>query len=156
MDNQLSEELRPLAPLVGRTFRGELNESTPGKPMVDVSRWERALGGMALRNVHSVNDGEYGGETIVYWDRERQCLAYWYFTTAGFFTQGTMKVEGRKFVNVEKVTGSRSGITEVRSTTDLLADGRLRTQAEYVQDGKVVPGHGALYEPAPGAEVKFR
>lgn len=156
MDNQLSKELQALAPFVGRTWRGALNESTPEKPMVDVSRWERALGGMAVRNVHSVNDGEYGGETIVYWDRERQCLAFCYFTTAGFFTRGTMTVEGSRVTSVEQVVGSATGITEVRATAELLEDGRLRTQSVYVQDGKTVPGHGALYEPAPGAEVKFR
>ena len=43
MDNQLCKELQVLAPFVGRTWRGTLNESTPEKPMVDVSRWERAL-----------------------------------------------------------------------------------------------------------------
>lgn len=156
MDNQLSKELQVLAPFVGRTWRGTLNESTPEKPMVDVSRWERALGGMAVRSVHSVNDGEYGGETIVYWDRERRCLAFYYFTTAGFFTHGTMTVEGNRMTSVEQVVGSSTGITEVRATAELLEDGRLRTQSVYVQEGKVVPGHGALYEPAPGAEVKFR
>jgi hypothetical protein len=156
MLQQLREELRALEPFVGRTWRGRLNESTPEKPMVDVSRWERALGGMAVRNLHSVNDGEYGGETVVYWDRERQCLAFYYFTTAGFFTHGTMTIEGSRITSVEQVVGSRTGITEVRATAELLEDGRLRTQSVYVQNGKVVPGHGALYDPAPGAEVKFR
>ncbi|MFO7651210.1 MAG: hypothetical protein R6X13_07740 [bacterium] len=156
MDNQLSKELQALAPFVGRTWRGTLNESTPEKPMVDVSRWERALGGMAVRNLHSVNDGEYGGETVVYWDRERQCLAFFYFTTAGFFTRGTMTVEGSRMTSVEQVVGSSTGITEVRATAELLEDGRLRTQSVYLQLGKVVPGHGAVYEPAPCAEVKFR
>jgi hypothetical protein len=156
MASQLSEELAAFEPFIGRTFRGELNDSTPEKPMVDVSLWERALNGMAVRNLHSVNDGEYGGETVAYWDRERKCIAFCYFTTAGFFTRGTIEFEGRRMRSVEQVVGSKSGITEVRATAELLDDGRLKTQAEYVQNGKVVPGHGALYEPAPGAEVRFR
>jgi hypothetical protein len=57
--------------------------------------------------------------------------------------------------SVEQVVGSSTGITEVRATAELLEDGRLRTQSVYLQLGKVVPGHGAVYEPAPGAEVKF-
>ena len=154
--NDLSEHLMPLARLVGRTFRGELAESTPEKPMVDVSRWERAMNGMAVRNLHSVNDGEYGGETIIYWDREKQSLVYYYFTTAGFFTHGTMTVDGNRQVNHEFVTGNKHGITEVRSTAELTPDGSLKTRAEYLQNGKWVEGHAATYFEAPDAEVRFR
>jgi hypothetical protein len=156
MSNELSEHLRPLQPLLGRTFRGELAESTPEKPMVDVSRWERAMNGMAVRNLHSVNDGEYGGETIIYWDRERQSIVYYYFTTAGFFTHGTMTVEGKKMVNHELVVGNKNGITEVRSTSELTPDGKLVTRAEYLQNGEWVEGHAATYVEDPKAQVRFR
>ena len=152
----LAEHLQPLAPLLDRTFRGELNESTPEKPMVDVSRWERWLGGMAVRNLHSVNDGEYGGETIVYWDREKSSLVYFYFTTAGFYSRGTMTVDRTRFTSYEDLVGNKNGIAAVRSTQELLPDGRLRTRAEYLQHGKWVEGHSATYVEAPGAEVRFR
>jgi hypothetical protein len=33
--------------------------------MFDVSHWERAMNGRAIRMLHSVNDGEYGGDCDV-------------------------------------------------------------------------------------------
>ena len=88
--DSLAPGLAPLAPWVGLTFRGELADSTPEQPKVDVQHWERILNGQAIRIMHSINDGEYGGETLVIWDSERQTIAYWYVTTAGFHTEGTI------------------------------------------------------------------
>ncbi|MBM3331859.1 hypothetical protein FJY68_08420 [candidate division WOR-3 bacterium] len=152
----LEEHLRPLAHLVGRTFRGTLSEPGAPKPLVDVSRWERALNGMAVRNLHSVNDGEYGGETTIFWNRELQTLEFFYFTTAGFFTRGTMTVENGVISTREQVTGNENGITEVAAQSELLADGRLRTGSQYLQNGKWVEGHSGIYVPDGSAEVRFR
>jgi hypothetical protein len=152
----LDEHLEPLAPLLGQTFRAVLSEPGAEKAMVDVSRWERALNGMAVRNLHSVNDGEYGGETIYYWNRERQAIEYSYFTTAGFFTHGTMAVENGVISTREIVTGNKSGITEVVARSELRPDGQLRTSSRYLKDGKWVEGHSGTYVPDPGAEVRFR
>jgi hypothetical protein len=153
---KLSEQLKHFERLVGRTFRGVLNESTADKPMIDVSRWERAMNGLAVRNLHSVNDGEYGGETVYYWDRQEQKLRFFYFTTAGFFTQGTITFEDDVQHSHEFVTGNAHGVTEVRATSEFLPDGRLKTQSEYLQNGKWVEGHAAVYVETPGAEVNFR
>ncbi len=152
----LTEHLAPLAPFVGKTWRGEFTDSTPEKPMFDVSRWERALNGQAIRILHSVNDGEYGGETILYWDREKEQLVFHYFTTAGFFTQGVMRLQDGKMISREAVTGNANGVTEVEATGELLPDGRMRSSARYLQNGQWVPGHEILYREDPAAEVRFR
>ena len=152
----LSEPLAPLAPFVGKTWKGEFAESTPAKPMFDVARWERALNGQAVRVLHSVNDGEYGGETIYYWDRDKQQIVFHYFTTAGFFTQGTIEVKDGKITSREAVTGNANGITEVEATSELLPDGRMKAVARYLQNGAWVPGHEILYREDPAAEVRFR
>lgn len=152
----LSENLAPLAPFVDRTWRGEFVDSTPEKPMFDVSRWERALNGQAIRILHSVNDGEYGGETIIYWNREAQQLTFHYFTTAGFFTQGTMEVTDGKLISHEAVTGNANGITAVEAIGELLPDGRMKSSARYLQNGQWVPGHEILYREDPAAEVRFK
>ena len=53
----LAEQLKPFAPLLGKTWKGEFKNSTPEKPLFDVARWVRALNGKAVRVLHSVYDG---------------------------------------------------------------------------------------------------
>lgn len=152
----LDEHLKPFAPLLGKTWKGEFANSTAEKPMVDVSRWERALNGKAVRIVHSVNDGMYGGETTILWDSKKNSLVYWYFTTAGFRTEGTMKYEDGVWSGREVVIGGSGGISEVRSTTRLLPNGRMQVKAEYVTDGKSGESREVEYVESPEARVVFR
>lgn len=152
----LSEHLKEFTPFLGKTWKGEFASSTPERPMHDVSRWERALNGQAVRILHSVNDGLYGGETLIVWDRKKESLVFVYFTTAGFYTQGTMKWQDGKMVSHETVTGNEQGITEVRATGEVLPDGRLHSKSEYFQSGKWVPGHEVFYKEDPDAKVVFK
>ena len=152
----LSEHLKVFQPLVGKTYRGEFAVSTPEKPLHDVSRWERAMNGQAVRVLHSVNDGVYGGETIIMWDAKQQKIAYWYFTTAGFYTQGTMDVQGTTWSSLEKVTGETQGITEVKATSELSDDGKLHVRSQYLRNGKWEQGHEIHYAEAPDANVVFK
>src|SRR6478672_8131434 len=86
----LDSHLEPLRPLLDKTWKGAFKNSKPENPTVDISRWERALNGSAVRILHSINDGVYGGESLIVWDAKQQQIAYYYFTTAGFMTTGTM------------------------------------------------------------------
>jgi len=151
----LEANLEPFRPLLGKTWRGEFKNSRPDRPMIDVVRWERALNGKAIRVLHSVNDGAYGGESIIRWDKDAQKIVYNYFTTAGFTTTGTMTVEGQKFIGLEKVSGT-NGVTEVRSVTELRADGSMLATAEYTKDGKVTGSREVIYREDAKSEVKFR
>jgi hypothetical protein len=146
----------PLLPVLGKTWRGEFASSTPEKPVVDIARWELALNGQAVRILHSINDGEYGGETLLVWDAAAQELVYFYFTTAGFQTRGRLTAGPDGWTTVEGVTGNQSGITEVRAVTELLPDGDMRVRSEYFRNGEWVPGRETLYREAPGAQVKFK
>ncbi len=134
--DDLAEPLKAFKPFIGKTWKGEFANSTPEKPIFDVSRWERALNGQAIRILHSVNNGEYGGETIIFWDKQKASLAFYYFTTAGFFTTGPMKFEDGKMVSHEYVTGNQDGITEVKSIGTITADGKLHSKSQYLQNGK--------------------
>ena len=152
----LDEHLEVFRPLLGKTWRGEFKESTPEKPLFDVARWERALNGKAVRQVHSVNEGVYGGETIIQWDNDKKTVVYHYFTTAGFSTTGTMQPDGKKFTALEQVHGSANGITDVRSTEELRADGSFLVKAEYLKNGEVAGTREVLYKEDSKAEVKFK
>jgi hypothetical protein len=154
---RLHPKLEPLRPFVGKTLRGEFANSTPEKPLFDVQRWERALNGKAIRILHSVNAGEYGGETLLFWDEKQKSVVFYYFTTEGFDTHGTMTVEADGgYTAHEIVTGNGDGITEVRSRTRDLGDGRVEGSSSYLKNGEWVPGHSVIYVEAPDAEVVFR
>ncbi|MBN2367260.1 MAG: hypothetical protein JXL67_13910 [Calditrichaeota bacterium] len=152
----LNENLKELAPFVGKTWRGVFSGSSADKPMIDISRWERALNGNAVRILHSLNEGEYGGETIIIWDREKQKLIYFYFTTEGFYTRGTMEISNNQFTSHEYVTGNKNGITEVKAEGTIKEDGTLYSKSSYLQNGEWVDGHEVIYTEAPEAEVNFR
>jgi hypothetical protein len=149
---QLDEHLAPLAPFVGKTWRGEFKNSTPEKPLFDVSQWEIALKGKAVRTRHSVNDGVYGGETIIMRDPAKKALVAHYFTTAGFFTESTFEFKDGKLYTREKVRGAQPGITEVEAVTEL-KDGKMHVKSRYLKGDAWVDGHEITYVEAPDAKV---
>lgn len=152
----IAPQLESLRPYIGKTFRGIFKNSTPEKPMIDIAKWERALNGQAVRVLHSINNGDYGGETLIYWDPAKKALSYHYFTTAGFFTHGTMRKAGKSMISLEDVVGNANGITKVRNTSRFNDDGSFTSKAEFFANGKWAPGHEITYTEAPGAEVVFR
>jgi hypothetical protein len=152
----LDSHLEPLRPLLEKTWKGSSQNGEAEKPVVDVMRVERALNGKAVRILHSVNDGVYGGETIIRWDEKKQALTYHYFTTADFTTIGTMTAKDGKITTHEDVEGGAGGITEVRSTSELLPNGDYHVKAEYRKDGQWQPGHEFTYRVDPEAKVVFK
>ena len=151
---QLDEHLAAFAPLVGKTWRGEFKNSTKEKPMFDVARWDVILKGKAIRSTHSVNDGIYGGETIIMWDPEKKTLAAFYFTTAGFFTESTFELKDGKLLSREKVRGNQQGITEVEAVSEV-TEGKLHVKSRYLKNGQWSDGHEITYAEAPDAKVKL-
>lgn len=152
----LAPQLEPLRPLLDKTWKGVFKNSTSEKPIVDINRWERALNGRAVRVLHSVNDGAYGGETIFMWDEKKQVVTYHYFTTAGFMTVGSMSFKDGKLITHEVVVGSVSGVTEVRGTSELLPDGVFRVKTEHLKDGEWRLGREVTYNQDPAAKVIFK
>ncbi len=152
----LAKSLEPLRLFIGKTWKGESRNSTPEKPVYDVMKWERALNGQAVRILHSVNNGEYGGETIVTWNPKTERLEFHYFTTAGFITRGHIAFEHGKLITNEEVIGNQNGVTAVKSTMEILPNGGMQTKSRYLKNGEWVDGHEVTYREAPGAEVIFK
>ena len=152
----LDPHLEPLRLLLEKTWKGTFESGKTEKPTVDVMHWERALNGKAVRILHSINDGDYGGETIVIWNEKDRVLTYHYFTTAGFTTAGTMTVKDGKITTHEVVEGNAGGVTEVRGTSELLPDDTVHVKAEYLKEGDWRPGHEATYRKDPAAKVVFK
>ena len=145
-----------LRPLLDKTWTGAFVGSKPEKPIVDVQKWERALNGHAVRVLHSINDGVYGGETIFVWDEQKKTIAYYYFATEGFMTSGTLEAKDGKFITHEDVKGDADGVTEVRATSEFLSDGKFHVKAEYLKNGNWGLGHEVTYQETPDAKVIFK
>ena len=151
----LAKALEPLRPFL-KTWKGHFKNSTPEKPNFDVQRWERALNGRAVRILHSVNNGSYGGESMIVANPKTSALEFYYFTTAGFYTRGTIEFEGDKMITHEEVTGNDDGITKVKGTTELLPGGKMRVLTQYFKNGAWETGRDMTYQETPGAEVLFK
>ncbi len=152
----LAPELAPFKPFLGIVWQADMGEQK-GKRQIDRAFWQRALNGQAIKTIHSINDGEYGGETMIFWDKKKKSLAYYYFTTAGFYTHGTMNFDANTGVLTaeEQVENNANGITVVRSESVLKTDS-LTVKSEYLQHGKWVPGHAAVYHPTKDRQVRFQ
>lgn len=152
----LHEKLEPLRPLLGKTFKGELKNSTAERPLINVMRFERALNGQGVRIVHSLNDGVYAGESMLVWDEGRESIVYGYFTTADFYTTGTMKTEKGKLVTHEKVGGKVGTVTEVKAVFTLNEDGTLHFKSEHMKNGSWEAGPEISYKRDDAAKVVFK
>lgn len=134
-DNAFTDELRIFSDYLG-TWTAVFKSENGVPTVVDVSSWERALNGKALRTLHSINQGEYGGESLIFFDKTTQTIVFYYFTTADFFTQGTIEVlSDNSFVAYEDVTGNSDGITKVKSTSTLMGD-KMDVSTSYLQHGQ--------------------
>jgi hypothetical protein len=156
----LSKELEPLQRLLG-IWKGEFVGGKSEKPMVDAVRFERALNGKAVRILHSVNDGIYGGETLVIWNPQARRIETFYFTTAGYRTEGVMTVDKEGVITSTetlKADESKSGdpITQVRATTKMLPDGRMHVKSEYRKKAGWQAGHEIIYKEDSAAQIVFK
>ena len=131
----MAKELAIFSDYLG-TWESNFAVSEGQAPVADVSKWERALNGTALRTLHSINQGEYGGESLIFFDKSKDSLVFYYFTTAGFYTHGTIEIiDDQTFVAYEDVTGNENGITKVKSTSKLLSD-KLMVSTSYLKAGE--------------------
>lgn len=152
----LDAPLRPFEPFIGKTWKGKFKGPSDDEPVFDISRWERALNGKAIRILHSLNEGQYGGESLIFWDSQREEIISIYVTTAGFYTEGTITFEGSKFHSHEFVKGNQNGITEVRAVGELLPDGSLQSKSQYLQNGEWTEWQEVVYREDPSAKVIFK
>tara|TARA_B100001750_G_C15396117_1_gene540127 strand:+ start:100 stop:612 length:513 start_codon:yes stop_codon:yes gene_type:complete len=154
--NNLSDHLKAFEPFIDKTYKGEFAQSTPETPVFDIQHWERILNGNGIKITHSVNNGEYGGESVIMWDAGLEKLVSWYFTTAGFYTQADIEIDDGKIIFIEEVTGNQNGITKVKSITQLLPNGEKHTKAQYLQNGKWIDGHEIYYKEDSSAKIIFK
>lgn len=154
----LHPNLEAFRPLLGQTWAGEFPPAKDGSAVTDVVRYERALNGMAVRSLHSINDGVYGGETLFRYDEAAGKVVFHYFTTQGFVTKGEIAQEANgSFRSIEMVENpaAAGGVTRVEAVFRVSAD-KLEVESTYFKGEESAPGHSAVYVPAPERAVVFR
>jgi hypothetical protein len=132
----------PFEAMVGKTWRGQ---GTGPDKAEDIQRWEWAIGGHAIRIVHSVNNGVYAGESLIFRDKDSGSYIFHYFTTAGFHTTGTIHLTGPAAFEMDEVVHGAKSIEALKSTGVLGADGIYRTRSKVEKDGKWVDVGGFDY-----------
>lgn len=152
---ELDPRLAPLAPYVDRTFTARMGPAGSEDSVIDVQKWETVLGGKAVRITHSINGGDYGGESLVTWDAVSGSILYWYATTAGFHTVGTITAADDSLVTLEDVVGDAGGVTKVEGVWRRAGGGFTVTSRMQVA-GQWQPKRESTYQETPDAEPRFR
>jgi hypothetical protein len=148
--SELAPELAGLAPYLGSW---QASFTMGGKEVTDVSQWQRALNGNAIRIVHSINDGDYGGESLIFFDKSRKQLVFFYFTTADFFTSGTISLNpDNSFIASEEVSGNTDGISRVESTNAII-NGEMQVATRYFKAGQWSAAETRSYSPSTKAVI---
>lgn len=132
----------PFEHLVGRTWRGV---GTGPEAVEDIQRWEWAVGGHAVRVVHSVGGGAYAGETLIFRDKASGAYIFHYFTSGGFHSTGVMRPTGPGAFEVEETVHGLDGFPPMRSTLVMGPDGVQRARSFQQENGAWVEKGGFDY-----------
>lgn len=150
--SEANEKLSVLAPFLGTwtSTSGSVNDQ---QTFQDISKWEWAYGGNVIRITHSINEGDYAGESLIHWDGVQGKIIYRYVTTASFYTDGviTPKEDGSIEVH-EFVRGSETGPTESLSGYRV-ERGQLKTWSKFKTNGKWADPSEVTYNRTPDAKV---
>ncbi|BFM12350.1 hypothetical protein R50072_25030 [Simiduia litorea] len=152
----LAPELEKFRPFINRTYRGEYKDEKSGKVAIDIAQWQRALNGRAIRVLHSIDEGKYGGETLFFFDKNQSSVRFYYFTTEGFYTEGSVSFDGNKMISTEIVNGEASGITSVISVAELSSSGVMTINSTYLKGDIEVNTSRAVYAPIPHQNPIFK
>ena len=141
----LSNHLIEMKPLIGNTYKGNFINSTKENPMIDVLSFERALNGNAVKVIHSVNNGEFGGETMVMWNPEKGGIQSWYFTSAGSLTIQNVQIKKDAFISIENVEKNQNGITKVKTIIEVLHGNQIKKRTKYLMNNLWKDGSETIY-----------
>lgn len=144
------EAYAPFLPLVGKTWRGR---GTGTEGVEDVQRWDWAIGGHAVRVTHAVNGGVYGGETLIFKDKDSGDYVFHYFTSGGFHTTGVITPSAPGVFQIEEAVHGVEDLEALRSTGTLGPDGIYRVRAMVERDGRWVESGGFDYREDASAAV---
>ena len=151
----LSDHLIEMKPFIGNTYKGDFINSTKENPMFDVLSFERALNGNAVKVIHSVNNGEFVGETMVMWNPEKGGLQSWYFTSAGSLTIQNVQIKKDTFISIENVERNQNGITKVKTIIEVLHGDQIKKRTKYLMNNLWKDGSEIIYNKINDLKLMF-
>ena len=153
---ELSKHLLGFENFIDKKFKGEFYNSTKENPLIDVIYFERILNGNAISISHSVNNGVYGGKSIIVWNSKNLKLESYYFSTGGEMIQSHVSTEKNEIVMVEDFSKNDNGIQKVKKIYRLGKDGILEYQIKYFMNNIWVNSHDMEYNESKSAEIIFQ
>ena len=153
---ELSKHLLGFENFINKKFKGEFYNSTKENPLIDVIYFERILNGNAISISHSVNNGVYGGKSIIVWNSKNLKLESYYFSTGGEMIQSHVSTEKNEIVMVEDFSKNDNGIQKVKKIYRLGKDGILEYQIKYFMNNIWVNSHDMEYNESKSAEIIFQ
>ena len=145
MNNDLSEHLIRFKPFLGRQFIGEFNDPSNNRKMKEVITWKRILNGKAVKITNSINNDEYGGETIIMWEQNSNSLRSWYFDTSGSLIESIMEFKENKLISIQDVQNN-NGITKVKTIMELAYGKELKKRTKFLMNNMWVDGLEVRYQ----------
>ncbi len=88
----LSKSLAVLAPLVGRTWRGQLRDPASGRGLPTEQRYEVLGAGAVVKLVSSTPALGQRSEGYLYWDRDAGAIAWFGIDERGIHTRGVVSM----------------------------------------------------------------
>lgn len=142
-ENETYEPMAVFANLAGKTWRGE-GTAPNGMAIVDIAKHDFIMDGRAFQSVHRLENADYGGKTVFFYDEGAEQYIFHYFTTAGFHTTGVIEPTELGFKAIEKVQ-NHDVYDEVRSEV-FVEDGKMRVVSSHVdKEGNSNEGEEMIY-----------
>lgn len=148
----LHPKLERLRPFLGVTWRGDLRDPGTKNRRIDVVRYDRTLNGEVVRMLHSMNNGDLGGEMVIRFSDEKDAVEYHYFTSAGFYVQGIMTFRGGRMIAEDQ---DAEGRPVLRTERWRKGDALVSVTRMY-REGEWTRGTEQIYEPAPDEKIRYR
>ncbi len=148
----LHEKLEQLRPFLAITWKGDLSDPGSKLRRFDVVRYDRTLNGEVIRMLHSINDGDLGGEMVIRYNEAAKRVEYHYFTSAGFLTTGSIRFNGRAFVAEDD---EQAGQVPMRMERRIKGD-RMISKTQMFRDGGWTRGTEQFYVAAPEEKIRYR
>ena len=137
---------RVFAPLMG-CWRGAFDGNAD---MRDRRCFERVFDGRYVRDTHTVRPGDYGGETIYFFDVQQQTIAFTYYASDGGMSSGHARTEqGAIVFDAHTYVGADGQTMHMRARWTLEGADRFVATTEVERDGAWQPFRRITYQRQP-------